>query len=266
MPDNSYPLPALVAGHEPPANDSASAPDRIEYNRTRLAPVSLSDLRSRLVVFDQPGDVAAEAFKLLRTHVLFWLAERQGASVAVSSPAVGEGKTTTAINLAMHIAAVVDYTVLLVDANLRHPKVHEYFGWEARPGLSNHLIDKTPLEDLLVHPGVGRLVVLPAGDRLLNSSEMLGSRAMAALVEEFKGRYPRRIIVFDLPPVLDASDALAFSRHVDGMLLVVKEGLTRRRDLIRTELLLPPEKLIGLTMNGSTLVAPQRGLQRFGDS
>jgi capsular exopolysaccharide synthesis family protein len=253
-PDKSFAQPALVSAwplqeRSESYESSEQAADPIEYTSTRILPVSLEAVRKRVVLHDVPGAPGTEEMKLLRTHVMFWLAERQMSSVAITSPAVGEGKTTTAINLAMHIAAEVDYTVLLVDANLRAPRVHEYFGLPEGPGLSSHLTRQTPLRSLLINPGMGRLVVLPAGPAIANSAEMLGSRAMGRLVSELKARYPRRIILFDLPPVLDASDAMAFSRHVDGLLMVVAERVSARGQVARAESLLPAEKLIGIALN-----------------
>jgi len=227
-------------------------PEPIRYTRTRVMPVDLDALRAQRRVVDGPDDPAAIAFKMLRTQVMFWLAERGGSCIAVTSPGRGEGKTTTAVNLAIHLAAEVDYTVLLVDANLRAPAVHEYLGWSGVRGLSDHLAVNAPLEELLLHPQIGRMVVLPAGSPVLNSAEMLGSRAMAELVAEFKTRYPRRVVVFDLPPVLQATDALALSRHVDGILMVAAQGRTSRRDLARAQSLVGFDKLIGVALNRST--------------
>lgn len=224
----------------------------IRYTKTRVMPVNLDALREHRRVIDGADDPASIAFKMLRTQVMFWLADRGGTCIAVTSPARGDGKTTTAINLAIHLAAEVDYTVLLVDANLRAPAVHAHLGWPSERGLSDHLSANAPLEDLLIHPAIGRLVVLPAGSPVLNSAEMLGSRAMAALVAEFKTRYPRRVVVFDLPPVLQATDTLAMSKHVDGILMVAAQGRTNRRDLVRAQSLIGLDRLIGVVVNRAT--------------
>jgi len=229
---------------------SPALPEPVRYTRTRMMPVDLEWLRADQRVVDGADDPAANAFKMLRTQVLFWLADRGGSCVGVTSPGRGEGKTTTAVNLAVQLAAELDYTVLLVDANLRSPGVHEYFGWPAVRGLSDYLAGSASLEELLLHPAqIGRLVVLPAGAPLLNSSEMLGSRAMANLVEELKTRYPRRIVVFDMPAMLDSTDALAFSKHVDGLVMVAAQRKTHKRDLMRAQSMVCAEKLIGLTLN-----------------
>jgi Mrp family chromosome partitioning ATPase len=141
--------------------------------------------------------------------------------------------------------------VLLVDADLRSPRIHKYFDLPPGPGLSDFLLSNTPLEDILVHPGLGRFVILPGGKPLFNSSEMLGSQKMMALVQELKSRYPSRIVLFDLPPVLSAADALAFSPYVDAAVMVVEEGGTGRDDVLRAAEMLGSTRLIGTILNKS---------------
>jgi Mrp family chromosome partitioning ATPase len=124
-------------------------------------------------------------------------------------------------------------TVLLVDADLRRPSIHEVFGLKDCPGLADYLLDNEPVEDLLVHPGIGRFVLLPGGRAIQNSTEILTSPKMLALVEEFKHRYPSRVVIFDLPPLLHTADVLAFSPYTDALLMVVEEGKTTAEELQR---------------------------------
>jgi len=231
---------------------------RFEQGGDHAMPASLDSLRARGVLFDRPGDPAAESFRLLRTQVLSWLSARDATTFAVTSASAGEGKTRTAINLAVQFAAAVDYTVLLVDANLRAPGLHGHLGWQPMPGLSHYLTGREPLERLLVQPGIERLLVLTAGEAVNNASELLGSNAMGALVDELKTSYPRRIVVFDLPAVLVSTDVLAFSRHVDGLLLVARNRSTHKRSLGRAQALLPQHKLIGVALNDSP-GSPEQG-------
>ena len=160
----------------------------------------------------------------------------------------------TAINLAISIAREVDYTVLLVDANLRHPWMLEHLGLEHRKGLSDYLTDDTPIAELLIKPSrVDHLVVLPGGRPLVNSAEMLNSPKMAQLVEDMKSRYHSRIIIFDLPPVLTSADALAFSPYVDAALLVIEEGITTKQDIEHAVELLSSTNIIGTVLNKAEL-------------
>jgi capsular exopolysaccharide synthesis family protein len=204
---------------------------------------------NRIVTGLEPGPFT-EANNLLRTQVLQRFKENHWNVLAVTSPGEGEGKTLTAINLAISIAREVDYTVLLVDANLRRPWMLEHLGLAHRKGLSDYLTDDTPIAELLIKPGrVEHLVILPGGRPLINSSEALNSPKMAQLVKDMKSRYHSRIIIFDLPPVLTSADALAFSPYVDAALLVVEEGVTRKHDLEHAVELLSTTNIIGTVLN-----------------
>lgn len=225
--------------------------DQIEYTRTRTIDVSRSVLQEKRIVSGYEQGGFTDAYKILCTQVLQKMRDQGWNALAVTSPGEGEGKTLTAINLAISISMEINQTVLLVDANLRHPSVHEYFSIKGELGLSDYLTTGKPLEELLIHPGIGHFVILPGGKPLLNSSEMLGSPKMATLVQELKQRYPSRIVLFDLPPLLSAADAMAFAPYVDAALLVVEEGKTRNEDIVRAADLLNSTHLIGTVLNKS---------------
>lgn len=225
--------------------------DQIEYTQTRSIKVSRDFLQEQRIVSGFEQGIFTDAYKILRTQVLQKMRENGWNALAVTSPGGDEGKTLTAINLAISLAMEVDQTVLLVDADLRHPRVHQHFGLRDGLGLSDYLTSGTPLEDILVHPGIGRFVILPGGKPLINSAEMLRSPKMVELVQELKSRYPSRIVLFDLPPVLSAADALAFSPYVDAALLVVEEAKTQNEDIVRAAGLLDSTHLIGTVLNKS---------------
>jgi protein-tyrosine kinase len=215
------------------ASGGQALPPPIAYTRTRSLDIPLSVLRERRVMAAYDKGPFVDAYKILRTQVMHRLRENDWNVLGVTSPGHGEGKTLTAVNLAASLAMETTQTVLLVDANLRNPSIHEVFGLEGCMGLADYLLDNQPVEDLLVHPGIGRFVVLPGGRAISNSSEILTSPKMLALVEEFKHRYPSRIIIFDLPPLLHSADVLAFSPYTDALLLVVEEGKTTAEELQR---------------------------------
>jgi capsular exopolysaccharide synthesis family protein len=230
----------------------AVAPAQIVYTQTRHAEISDEFLRNKRVITGSDPDAFTDAYGILRTQVLQQLRENRWNALAVTSPGFNEGKTLTAINLAISLAMEVSYTVLLVDANLRHPSVHSYFGMELEFGLSDYLVADKPLQEILVHPaGIQGLVILPGGKPLVNSAEMLNSPKMARLVEELKTRYPSRIVLFDLPPLLTTADAIAFSPYVDAALLVLEEGKTSTQDAQRAIELLKDTHLIGAVLNKS---------------
>ncbi|HZC68510.1 MAG TPA: CpsD/CapB family tyrosine-protein kinase, partial [Nitrospirales bacterium] len=244
-----YPKGKTVAPADRPAG--AQGPSAgIVYSRTRSENVLLSVLRENRVLAAFEEGPYTDAYKILRTQVMHRMRENAWSVLAVTSPGEGEGKTLTAVNLAVSLALEVTQTVLLVDANLRAPSVHHAFGLMEQRGLSDYLLHDTPIEDLLVHPGIRRFVLLPGGRRIQNSVELLTSPRMVALVKELKQRYPSRIVIFDLPPLNRAADVLAFSPYVDATLMVVEEGRTTVADVERALLLLKgATPVIGTVLN-----------------
>jgi protein-tyrosine kinase len=225
--------------------------NQIVYTKTRTVEVPRPALKEKRIVsgFDPCG--FTEAFKILSTQVSQTLRQHHWTTLAVTSPKEREGKTLIAINLAISLAMEFHQTSLLVEADLRQPSVCAHFGLAPGPGLSDYLTSDTPIEQLLLHPGIGSFVVLPGGTPQLHSSEMLGWRKMSQLVKELKARYPSRIVVFDLPPLLAAADVLAFAPNIEAALLVVEEGKTKRDDVRRAAELLSSTHLIGTVLNKS---------------
>lgn len=206
------------------------APPAIVYSRTKSIAIQEDVLRGHRILTGHDSHFA-DVYKILRTQVLHRLRENGWNMLGVTSPRDGAGKTLTAINLAIATATEPTQTVLLVDADLRAPHVHGEFGLEQGPGLTEFLLDGRPIEELLLYPGLGRLVVLPGGRGTEQSAELLTSPRMTALGKELKHRYASRVVIFDLPPVLDRADVLAFSPQLDALLLVVEEGKTLEPDL-----------------------------------
>lgn len=222
---------------------------QIIYTRTRqvvLDPVRLK--RERIVLGTEPS-AFADAYRVLRTQVLHRMREHGLSTLAITSVGPGEGKTLTAVNLAIALAMELDKTVLLVDADLRRPSLRRKLDLPAGAGLSDHLLQSVPIDQILIHPGIARLVVLPGGAPLTNSSEILASRAMAMLMQELKNRYPNRYVIFDMPPLMNADDVLAFAPMVDCSLLVVEDGKTREDNLQRATELLGSSKVLGAVLN-----------------
>lgn len=234
----------------PPVAAAAARSAEISYTQTRTTQVSAGMLRSHRIIAGLPDGAFASAYRLLRTQVLQRLTENDWNVLAITSPGEDEGKTLTAINLAISLAMEVSYSVLLVDANLRHPSIHEHMNIPAGKGLSEYLLDDVPLPELLVHPeNLEHVVILPGGRPVQNSAELLNSPKMVQLVNELKTRYPSRIVIFDLPPVLSAADALAFAPYVDAALLVLEEGKTSQEDARRAVELLDCTNVIGTVLN-----------------
>jgi capsular exopolysaccharide synthesis family protein len=231
------------------ASPSASGALAVTYRQTRTVSPTPRLLEKQRVVSGLHRHELADAFRVLRTRVLHRLDAEGWRTLAVTSPNKGAGKTLTAVNLAISVAMNVTRTVLLVDLDLRSPSVHTFFGIPRAPGLQDYLAGDAALAECLVNPGIERLVVLPGGNSLHRSSELLLDPKTAALAGELKSRYPERIVLYDLPPVLVADDAIAFLRHVDACLLVIEDGGTAKSDVIQALELLPPAKLLGTVLN-----------------
>lgn len=233
-----------------PAISAARQPGRIVYTRTRTLDVTPEVLeRHRLA--SVRNDRTSDPFRLLRTQVLMQMRQNGWQTLAVTSPNRGAGKSTVALNLALSFAMEADHTALLVDADLRDPDVRNMLELEPGPGLVDYLLGDAALEDLLIHPNVGNLVVLPGGAPVANTSELMRSPMMADLIRELRGRYRDRMIVFDVPPILVGADTLALSAFTDATILLAEECKTRRDDIARSCELLSNSNLLGIVLNKS---------------
>lgn len=180
---------------------------------------------SRLVSLIEPSSPVAEAYRTLRTNVRFLTAGRTFRSVLVTSALPGEGKTTTAANLAVAMARS-GTRVLLVGADLRRPTLHKAFGTATKPGLSEVLIGDAELVEAIVDVGVPNLRVIPGGSVPPNPAELLGSAAMAAVMEQLE--QIADVVVYDGPPVLAVADALEIGPRTGAVLMVVDVGSSGR--------------------------------------
>lgn len=232
--------------------DREVLPQEISYTITRSVAVDPEVMRrNRLIAggLEVKAEVA-EGYKLLRTHILQRTKPEGRNTLMITGPRQGEGKTLTAINLAISIAQEVNQTVLLVDADLRSPSIHRYFGIRRGEGLIDHLASGVPLSELLIHPeGIPKLVLLPGGRPTAQAAELINSPLMGELVQDLKHYYPNRYVLFDLPPLLTYADALAFAPLMDGIILVVEAGKTSREDIERCQEMLKKFNLLGFVMN-----------------
>jgi Mrp family chromosome partitioning ATPase len=220
------------------------------YTRTRVFTPSAEVLEDNRILNPASAEPAAAAFRMLRTQILQRMDGHGWRSLAIFSPTASDGKTTTAINLAVSLASDHSHSVLLVDFDFKRPTLAARLGLSPEFGADDALTGTARIEDCLYHPaGFERLVVLPARSTLANSSEILAGPRSRDLVNELRSRYPERIVLFDLPPVLSADDALSFAPLVECGLVVVAEGSTRRNDLVRTIELLHKTPLVGTVLN-----------------
>jgi capsular exopolysaccharide synthesis family protein len=181
-----------------------------------------------LIVHVDPRSPRAESFRTLRTNLQFLDVGRAERSFVITSSIEAEGKSTTAANLA--IALSDDGSrVLLVDADLRRPKIADYMGLEGAVGLTDALVGRAELQDVIQPWGRGKLFVLPAGHVPPNPSELLGSKRMSDLIAEFNRAFD--VVIFDAPPLLPVTDAAILAKLVGGAIIVVAAGRTHKNQL-----------------------------------
>lgn len=214
--------------------------------RTELDPATLIDHHCIGISPDAPE---LEYYKVLRTKIQHLTRTRGWRTVMVTSPREAEGKTLTAVNLALTFAKAYNQTVMLVDADLRRQSVCRTLGYECTLGLVDYLTGDQDLRDLITWPGIEQMTVISGGRTALNSAELLGSVRMKALVQELKARYDERYVLFDTAPILSGADAIALAAHVDCIVMVVEEGQTSLRDAKKALAMLPQEKFLGFVLN-----------------
>ena len=213
----------------------------------------MSQTPSSLITLSDPRSPAAEAYRTLRTNIDFYSLERSIHTLLVTSVAPNENKSITVANLAVSMAQG-DKQTILVDADVRRPALHTLFGLNNDKGLTSLFIDaKGPIEPALQSVNVPNLQVLVSGPLPPNPAELLGSQRMLDVIEALKSRAD--IVLFDAPPVIAVTDASVLGTRVDGALLVVQAGQTRREQAKRARQQL--EKLhirvIGAVLSGASL-------------
>jgi protein-tyrosine kinase len=203
-----------------------------------------------LITYRDPRSPISEEFRKLKSSLVTHAREGNAKkALMITSCLSGEGKSVTAINLAITLAQEYDHTVLLVDADLRKPSVHKYFRLTPKRGLADCLSEGSDIGPALIKTGIGRLSILPAGREVENPAELLGSQRMKALVHEMRQRYPDRFIIFDCPPVLSVAETRSLSSFVDGILFVVKEGMVSRTHVLDALGAINEKKVLGIIYN-----------------
>lgn len=181
--------------------------------------------KSSLITLRDPKASAAEAYRTLRSNLIFANLETPLQTVLITSAAAEEGKSTTLANLAVVMAQGGRRTVL-VDCDLRRPTLHTLFEVPAAPGFSEWMAGKEDTSPTLAPTGIDGLSLLPAGSPPANPADLLSSRRVEALIAHLKAQAD--FVLFDAPPLLVVSDAAVLAANVDGAVLVVSAGQTRR--------------------------------------
>lgn len=241
-----------------PVPDSGQPPERAAIRppsglNSIATPVTLEPdiLRHHRVMVGGQQSHSASSYKMLRTRMLQRLRSREWTRIAVTSARRDAGKTLTAVNTAISLAHEPNQQVVLVDLDLRRSAIGEYLGIRNKYGVSDFLTGKATLDQIVVQPDIERLLVVPNNESFDNSSEMLSSPKMLKLASVLADPANSSIVLFDLPPILEADDFLAFSHHIDAYLFVVSEGETRRADLQQAIDLIRDLNLLGFVLNKS---------------
>lgn len=225
--------------------------DNIAYAQTKVEPVSREVLEKNRVIAGFYNNPQSAVFRMLRTQVLQKMRSENWQSLAVTSPTASEGKSLISSNLAVAIAMELNQTVLLVDMDLRNPTIASYFDLSPKVGIKDYLEGDMPLSSVLINPGIKRLVILPGLGRSEDSAELLSSPKMASLVSDIKSQYDSRIIIFDLPPILQTDDVLLSAGYFDSTLLVLEDGKNSEADIKKSLQLLEGCHLMGTVLNKS---------------
>jgi capsular exopolysaccharide synthesis family protein len=212
--------------------------------------------KNKIVTLDTSNKHPVQnAYRMLRTRLMQNMRTNGWRVLGVSSIRENEGKTFTAINLAIGIAAEIGQEAILVDLDLRKPSIHQCFGIESDQvaGLKEYFEDdQSDVAELLVCPDIDQLGLLLSADPLPRSSDILASDRGSQLFSELRNRLSERtVIVVDLPPLLAADDALAVAPLLDALLLVVAEGQSERSDVLESRHILESFNLIGTVLNKS---------------
>ncbi len=243
----------LAKAEETPHATRAEAKDIVDiaYTQTKVVKISEKSLADKRVVAAQYSNPQSGVFRMLRTQVLHKMRENNWQTIAITSPTAGEGKSLIASNLAVAMALETNQTVLLVDLDLRNPGLSDYFSLNVEIGLRDYLEGDMELSDVLINPGIKGLVVLPGKGRAENSAELLSSSKMTSLASNLKAKYDSRLIIFDMPPVLQTDDVLLASKYIDSTLLVVEDGKNKESEIVKALQLLEGTQLIGSVLNKS---------------
>ena len=211
---------------------------------------SINRCNEKLVVLSAPGSSDAEYFKLLRGQILYPRDRKRPKTILVTSTFPSEGKTFVSANLAASIALSIDESVLLIDCDLRMPKLHEIFNYPNSAGLHEYLIGKKSLQELIIRTDMEKLSLLTAGSVPINPSELLSSTAMRIFIKEVRERYQDRLIVIDSAPSQITAETRVLAESVDGIIFVVMAQGSPREEIQKAIYHIGKDRILGIVFNG----------------
>jgi protein-tyrosine kinase len=253
-PFNIEPPPAAAAAATPVTTGARPSFWRRLFKRRaarRLESTGANEINKRRISIIQPDSYVAEQFRGLRGRLEAIAAERPLTTIVISSAFPGEGKTTASVNLAAVTALSLGQRVLLIDCDLRKPKVHTALGLRPQAGLAEVLRGEATLDDAVMKVEGANFEVLPVRGRPSNPSELLGSPEMQQLIDEVGQRYDR--VILDSPAALGLPDAKAISELSDGVVLVVRADFTSQQDVESMLEILGRNQILGTLLNGASV-------------
>lgn len=221
----------------------------VNYTQTQIVTLDPVHLERQRIVSFNATNPNNWAFDVLRTQVLQKMDEKGWRTLAITSPTAESGKTVISINLAISVAHHTQRTAMLVDFDLRRPRVGSYLGVRKTPSLNEVLAGKAPVAEALINPNLPRLVVLPTNEPVQRAAEVLTSAPVAGLIADLRERYHDRTVIFDLPPMMASDDVMAILPRMDAVLMVVGNGNSTQREIEESMRHIPADRLLGVVLN-----------------
>jgi len=242
--------------------------ERVERHAIESRPQKVEGITSdpKLVCNVQSGSLAAEQFRKLRTYLLRFKIHDAPKTIMVTSATSGEGKSFVAMNLAISISHELHTHALLVDCDLRNPSLAQCLGVQNEKGLSDYLAGDGNAAELFMKTKVEKLNLLSGGTIHDNPTELIGSKKMEALIQELKSRYPDRYVVFDSTPLLATTEPEVLAKFVDGIIIVVRAGVTPRETVKQAIASLDKRKIIGFVLNSLEFKSHGQSSRYFGSN
>lgn len=243
-----------VRGRKPePASGTQVAGEKPHRQKTFSpvldAVVSQEKWDLRLQMSIDPKSGYFEGFRRLRASIVYPSSGRRPRTLLVTSAVPHEGKGFVCANLGVALARGMEHHAMMVDCDFRHPTLAGLFGLSNETGLADYLRGEADLPLLIRKTGQSKLSVLPSGQPPANPAELLASSRMSALIDEMADRYPDRIVLFDSPPDVVASETSVLAQSIDGVILVVRYGASKKEDVKRFVETIGKEKIFGVVFN-----------------
>lgn len=243
----------LAAATERVTAGAEVSPQRLERPHFAVLQYDASVCSERHLIL--PGadermlQMAAPSYRILRTRILQRCRTHGWWNLAVTSPGPGEGKSTTAINLAVSIAREGNQDVFLLDLDMRNPSICRYLGIAPRHDISEFFAGAVPASEIFFSVGIERLTIAGSNIGTTHASELLATNYLEKLLDYIRAISANPLVLIDLPPVVNTDDALILAPRVDATVLVVSEGYTRRDNLDKAVGLFADFKMAGVVLN-----------------